>query len=83
MVIRYKPRTLKDLVGNNAPITKLRTWLQDWEKVGRNCILSFLPFFVGIFFPQCRLGKSQLPSRAAHRLVESFVFFLYDILLLF
>ncbi|KAF4742176.1 replication factor C subunit 1, partial [Perkinsus olseni] len=29
----YKPRTLKDLVGNNAPITKLRTWLQDWEKV--------------------------------------------------
>ncbi|KAF4654754.1 replication factor C subunit 1, partial [Perkinsus olseni] len=30
---KYKPRTLKDLVGNNAPITKLRTWLQDWEKV--------------------------------------------------
>ncbi|KAF4736324.1 replication factor C subunit 1, partial [Perkinsus olseni] len=30
---KYKPRTLKDLVGNNAPITKLRTWLQDWEKI--------------------------------------------------
>ncbi|KAF4652466.1 replication factor C subunit 1, partial [Perkinsus chesapeaki] len=30
---KYKPRTLNDVVGNNAPITKLRTWLQDWEKV--------------------------------------------------